>query len=169
MTERGVVVKVKGRKATVQFDRRSACDSCHMCAVTKDKMKVQVVVENKLNAKEGDFVEIAMGEKFVLTSAFIAYIIPLILTGIGIGVGHVINQLAEILMSIGGLVLGFVIAFWLDRFVIKKKKQFAPVMQAIVPDITCIPNQVKFVEKETKDNENILDNTKSIEKEIKNE
>ena len=48
MTERGVVTKVKGGRATVEFDRKSACDSCHMCAVTKDGMKVKIVIENTL-------------------------------------------------------------------------------------------------------------------------
>ena len=83
MTERGVVTKVKGKKATVQFDRKSACDSCHMCAVTRDGMKVQIVIENTLDANVGDFVSVQMGERFVLTAALIVYIIPLVLVGIG--------------------------------------------------------------------------------------
>ncbi|MEG2450986.1 MAG: SoxR reducing system RseC family protein [Clostridia bacterium] len=133
MTERGVVAKVKGKRATVRFDRRSACDSCHMCAVTRDGMKVEVVIENTLNAVVGDFVEVEMGEKFVLTAAFIVYIIPLVLVGIGVGVGSIISTLAQILMSMAGLILGFVIAFLLDHFVIKKRKGFAPQMKAICP------------------------------------
>ena len=54
MTERGVVSKVKGNKATVRFERQSACDKCHMCAVTKDGMKVEIVIENTLGANESD-------------------------------------------------------------------------------------------------------------------
>ncbi len=138
MTERGVVVKLKGKKATVQFDRRTACDSCHMCATTRDGMKVQIVIDNELNANIGDFVEVQMGEQFVLTAAVIVYIIPLILVGIGIGVGSVLSQLAQILMSIGGLVLGFVVAFLLDRFVIRKKKCFSPTMTAICTSQTVV-------------------------------
>lgn len=133
MTERGVVAKVKGKRATVRFDRRSACDSCHMCAVTKDGMKVEVVVENTLGANVGDFVEVEMGEKFVLTAAAIVYVIPLVLTGAGIGFGTLINELAQILMAFGGLIIGFVIAFLLDRFVIRKKKGFHPTMKSICP------------------------------------
>lgn len=133
MTERGVVAKVKGKRATVRFDRRSACDSCHMCAVTKDGMKVEVVVENTLGANVGDFVEVEMGEKFVLTAAAIVYVIPLVLTGAGIGFGTLISELAQILMAFGGLIIGFVIAFLLDRFVIRKKKGFRPTMKSICP------------------------------------
>ena len=63
MTERGVVSKIKGNKATVQFERHSACDKCHMCAVTKDTMKVEVTLDNTLGANVGDFVEVEMGER----------------------------------------------------------------------------------------------------------
>lgn len=131
MTERGVVSKVKGNKATVRFERRSACDKCHMCAVTKDGMKVEVVIENSLGANEGDFVEVEMGEKYVLTAATIVYVIPLILTGLGIGLGTLINEIAQICFAIGGLVIGFVIAILLDRLVIRKKKGFVPTMKSI--------------------------------------
>lgn len=131
MTEKGIVAKVVGSKATVRFDRRSACDKCHMCAVTKDGMKVEVVVDNKLGASVGDVVEVEMGEKYVLTSAVIVYVIPLVLIGVGIGVGTLLNELAEALFALGGLVVGFVIAFLLDKFVIRKKNGFSPQMKAI--------------------------------------
>lgn len=131
MTERGVVVKVKGKRATVRFDRRTACDSCHMCAVTRDGMKVEVVIENTLNANVGDFVEVEMAQRFVLTAAVIVYLIPLALVALGVGLGVLFNQLTQILLAVGGLVLGFVIAFLLDRFVIKKKKGFSPQMKSI--------------------------------------
>ncbi|MBR2956582.1 MAG: SoxR reducing system RseC family protein [Clostridia bacterium] len=131
MVERGVVTKVKGKRATVSFDRRSACDSCHMCAVTKDGMKVEIVVENTLGANVGDFVTVEMGEKFVLTAATIVYVLPLVLVGAGIGIGTLISELAQIIMAVGGLVVGFAIAFLLDRFVIRKRKGFSPQMKEI--------------------------------------
>ena len=101
MTERGVVTKVKGGRATVEFDRKSACDSCHMCAVTKDGMKVKIVIENTLNAAVGDVVTVSMGERFVLTAALIVYIIPLVLVGIGVGVGSLLTELAQVLLAVG--------------------------------------------------------------------
>lgn len=134
MTERGVVSKIKGGKATVQFERHSACDKCHMCAVTKDTMKVEVTIDNTLGANVGDFVEVEMGERYVLTAAAIVYVIPLVLIGIGIGLGTLINELAQVLMGLGGLVVGFVIAILLDKLVIRKKKGFAPRMKSICPN-----------------------------------
>ncbi len=133
MTERGVVSKIKGNKATVQFERHSACDKCHMCAVTKDTMKVEVTLDNTLGANVGDFVEVEMGERYVLTAAAIVYVIPLVLIGIGIGVGTLINELAQVLMALGGLIIGFAIAILLDKFVIRKKKGFSPRMKSICP------------------------------------
>lgn len=143
MTERGYVAKVKGKKATVRFERRSACDKCHMCAVTKDGMQVEVVIENSLGANEGDFVEVEMGEKYVLTAAMIVYVIPLILIGIGIGVGTLINDIAQICLAVAGLVSGFGIAIILDRFVIRKKKGFVPTMKAI-----CTPQESDITQKQ---------------------
>ncbi len=134
MTERGVVSKIKGGKATVQFERHSACDKCHMCAVTKDTMKVEVTLDNTLGANVGDFVEVEMGERYVLTAAAIVYVIPLVLIGVGIGLGTLINELAQVLMGLGGLVVGFVIAILLDKLVIRKKKGFAPRMKSICPN-----------------------------------
>lgn len=131
-----MVAKVKGNKATVRFDRRSACDKCHMCATTKDGMKVEVVVENTLGANVGDYVEVEMGEKYVLTAAAIVYVIPLVLIGAGIGIGTLINELAQALFALGGLIIGFVIAILLDRLVIRKKKGFVPTMKAICTETT---------------------------------
>ncbi len=131
MTERGVVTKVKGNRATVEFDRKSACDSCHMCAVTRDGMKVKIVIDNCLDASVGDVVDVAMGERFVLTAALIVYIIPLVLVGVGIGVGSLLGELAQVLLALGGLLVGFGVAIALDRCVIRKKKGFAPRMVAI--------------------------------------
>lgn len=133
MTERGVVSKIKGNKATVQFERHSACDKCHMCAVTKDTMKVEVTLDNTLGANVGDFVEVEMGERYVLTAAAIVYVIPLVLIGVGIGLGTLISELAQVLMALGGLIIGFAIAILLDKFVIRKKKGFSPRMKSICP------------------------------------
>lgn len=127
MIEKGVIVKIKGDKATVQFDRKSACDKCHMCAVTKDSMKVQVVVKNTLNLNVGDYAAVEVGKRFVLTAAFIVYIIPLVLVGIGIGIGSVISEMWQAILALIGLVGGFVISVVLDR-VLRKKKGFVPVM-----------------------------------------
>ena len=89
-----------------------------------------------------------MGERFVLTAALIVYIIPLVLVGIGVGVGSLLTELAQVLLAVGGLVVGFVIAFLLDRFVIRKKKGFAPRMTEIcAPAAVYTGENAKDIEK----------------------
>ena len=131
MTERGIVTKIKGKRATVTFDRHAACDSCHMCAVTPTG-KVEIRLINTLGAQVGDFVEVQMGEKFVLTAALIVYIIPLVLAGLGLGLGFLYNVWLALGLALGGVVIGFVIAYLLDKFVIRKKDEFEPKMTKIM-------------------------------------
>jgi len=125
--EIGEVVKLKKNNAVVRFDRKSACDSCHMCAVTKDGMKVETVIPNSLNVNVGDFVAVEMGDKFVLTAAVIVYIIPLLLVGAGIGIGILFSETMQIILAVAGLLLGFGIAILLDK-VVRKKKGFSAQM-----------------------------------------
>jgi sigma-E factor negative regulatory protein RseC len=127
MFEVGIVVKLKGKRALVRFDRKSACDSCHMCAVTRDGMKVETLVENTLSANVGDYVAVEMGGKFVLTAAAVVYIIPLLLIGAGLWLGTLFSEIHQVIFAAVGLVLGFVIAVLCDRAA-RKKKGFAPHM-----------------------------------------
>lgn len=143
MIEKGKIVKIKGDKATVQFDRKSACDSCHMCAVVKDPMKVQIVVKNTLNLSVGDYVAVEMGQRYVVTAAAIVYMIPLALTGAGIGLGTLISELWQVIFAFIGLIIGFGIAIVLDK-VLKNKKGFTPKMVSVPLD------EEKFVTVKTK-------------------
>ena len=143
MIEKGKIVKIKGDKATVQFDRKSACDSCHMCAVVKDPMKVQIVVKNTLNLSVGDYVAVEMGQRYVVTAAAIVYMIPLALTGAGIGLGTLISELWQVVFAFIGLIIGFGIAIVLDK-VLKNKKGFTPKMVSVPLD------EEKFVTVKTK-------------------
>lgn len=127
MLEIGQVVKIKKGRATVSFKRQSACDSCHMCAVTKDGMKVETLIPNSLDANVGDFVEVEMGGRFVLTAAVVAYIIPLLLVGAGIAIGTLFSEMIQFVLALVGLVIGIGIAIVIDKAV-KKKKGFTPQM-----------------------------------------
>lgn len=133
MLEIGQVVKLKKNSAVVSFDRKSACDSCHMCATTKGGMKVETTVPNTLGVNVGDYVEVEMGEKFVLTAAVIVYIIPLLFVGAGIGIGLLFSELVQLLLALFGLAIGFGIAIFLDKLV-KKKKGFSPQMVRVAKE-----------------------------------
>ena len=135
MLEVGIVESVNEKRGTakVVFDRKSACDKCGMCLTAKgEKMKVYVEVKNTLGAKVGDKVGVAMNDKFVLRAAFIVYIIPVVLVGIGLAVFRKLNNLLLLIVIGVGLLLGIAIGITADR-VIRKKSTFAPSMNAIYP------------------------------------
>ena len=47
MIESGTVTKIKrGGNVVVSFDRKSACDQCRMCAVSKGGKTVEVILKN---------------------------------------------------------------------------------------------------------------------------
>lgn len=135
MLEVGVVESVNEKRGTakVVFDRKSACDKCGMCLTAKgEKMKVYVEVKNTLGAKVGDKVGVAMNDKFVLRAAFIVYIVPVVLVGIGLAVFRKLNDLLLLVVIGIGLLLGIAIGITADK-VIRKKSAFAPSMSQIFP------------------------------------
>ncbi len=128
MIERGIVAKIKDNHATVRFDRRGECDKCHICTTTKDGMKVEIVVDNTLDANIGDVVEVDMGKRSLHIASVATYLIPLVLVSVSIGIGYVINKLALIIIPILALILGTTCAILIDRLVIRRKKGFYPQM-----------------------------------------
>ena len=135
MLEVGVVESINEKRGTakVVFDRKSACDKCGMCLTAKgEKMKVYVEVKNTLGAKVGDKVGVAMSDKFVLKAAFIVYIVPVILVGIGLAVFRKLNDLLLLAVVAVGLLLGIGVGIFVDRL-IRKKSTFAPSLTQIFP------------------------------------
>lgn len=133
MIEVGTVSKIKRNgNVVVSFDRKSACDQCRMCAVSKGGKTVEVILKNTLGVDVGDKVEVTMGSKYVLTAALIVYVIPLILVTIAVFAFLPLGEIAEIIASVVALFLGLGLAVVLDKCVIRKKKGFVPEMTRIV-------------------------------------
>ena len=133
MVEKGEIIKVKKDKVIISFDRKTECDKCGMCAFGKDDMKVKLTLKNDVNAVVGDIVEVSMGDKFVLASAFIVYLIPIVLVGIliGIGIACKLSDIVQFILAITGLLVGFLISFLVDKK-LKMNKGFSPVITGIV-------------------------------------
>lgn len=133
MNETGTVSKIKRNgNVVVCFDRKSACDQCRMCAVSKNGKTVEVVLKNTLGVDVGDKVEVTMGSKYVLTAAVIVYVIPLILVAIAVFAFSPLGEIAQIIASMVALFLGLALAVVLDKCVVRKKKGFVPEMTRIV-------------------------------------
>lgn len=133
MKETGVVHKVRGKFATVRFDRKTACENCNMCLKPREANYVELRLKNNLNAKEGDSVEVVMGDRAVLTAALLVYAVPLIIMGIVLSVTYTLDLGICLGATFGSLIAAFIGVALIDRFVIRKKKDYAPVMTAILP------------------------------------
>ena len=77
MTEQGKVIKIEKNEAVVRVQRKSACASCGMCAMKPKDSHIDVRVENALEAKEGDLVQIKLESGSVAKISLLVYILPL--------------------------------------------------------------------------------------------
>lgn len=132
MREVGIVHKVRGTFATVRFDRKTACENCNMCLKPREANYVELRVKNTLSAKAGDSVEVAMGDRAVLTAALLVYAVPLIIMGIVLSVTYTLDIGICLAATFGSLILAFISVALIDKFVIRQKKEYAPTMIAIV-------------------------------------
>lgn len=134
MKEIGVVHKIKGGFATVRFERKTACENCNMCLKPRDEMYVELRLKNSLNANIGDKVEVTMGQKAVLTSSFIVYVMPLIVMAIVLGITYKMELWISLLSSLGSLVISYIGVALIDRLIIRKKANYLPIMTDIIND-----------------------------------
>lgn len=93
MTAKGTVLSIDKDRALVEVRRRAMCDGCpnnpsnpescgHSCAmgaILGDRKNMTVSVKNTLDAHPGDTVELESPDRTVLASAFLVFILPLIL------------------------------------------------------------------------------------------
>lgn len=133
MIEIGRVSKLHtgGKYARVEFARREDCEKCGMCMKHKDSMTVSLNVRNTLGAVVGDEVSIEMRNGFILKSAFIVYLLPIILVGLTLFLGRKLEELLLFGLVIADLLVGITISFFVDR-AIRKKGKLAPVMKEII-------------------------------------
>ncbi len=116
----GYVVKTCNNKAVIKIKRSSACgDKCGACSGGCEIPPIKIKVQNDSLFSSGDLVEVKMKTKTILQSAFLVYIIPLIMMMIGVLAGmalfrnnnYVNLELVSIIM--GMLFLG------ISHFIIK--------------------------------------------------
>lgn len=132
MVEQGKVTVVEHGKATVEIPRKSACDKCGMCLIIPTKQVVTITLDNQVNAKVGDTVELTMGGSYVLLAALLTYFVPLLFFALGLILGVVIiNELAGIIGGVLFAILAFAAIALLDKK-FKLKRGFAPIISKIV-------------------------------------
>ncbi len=134
MIEVGEVVKIdKKNRATVRFPRREACEHCNACVKHKNEPYVDILVENELNATEGDKVEVSMAGNVVVTASIIAYLIPVLLVTVALAFTYKYNVYIAFGVSIGVLAIAEIVIALIDKK-LRKRSEFMPRMTSIIKE-----------------------------------
>ena len=110
MNEYGLVVKIEGGTAFVQFRRTSACGKCRACGMMAGQNEIIVEVPNEINAKVGQLVEVSIVMKKAIRASAIAYIFPLVMLALGALLGWLLTDIwgvfanRDIAMAISALI-----------------------------------------------------------------
>ncbi|MBQ3037543.1 MAG: SoxR reducing system RseC family protein [Clostridia bacterium] len=118
MRENAVVESVQGEYALVKVKRSTACgDSCATCSAQCKNQNSRIEVENKLGARVGESVVIEMKTSKVLKSAFIVYILPLIiLFGTYFGADFLgYNETISVICSLVSFFITFIVLHFVDK------------------------------------------------------
>lgn len=118
MEEIATVKNISGRSMTVEMDRKSACASCKMCAMSGEGGKMVLELENLINAVPGDKVALELPENSVLMASLLAYAVPFVFFAAGIAGGYYFfsgDQAAAALCGIMFMAAGFFLVKFADK------------------------------------------------------
>ena len=145
METRGTVTAIFGEYADVEVRRRVMCDGCprdagdpscgHKCAMGSllgDRKNMTVRVKNAKGAAPGDTVILESAERTVLLSAFLFFILPLLLAAAGYALGgaFAFEERARLIGAVSGFALAYVFAAIAERRA--KKDDTLIVMREVV-------------------------------------
>lgn len=108
--QQGIVIEVNNGTAKVKVARHGDCENCGACA--GDNAMV-LEVNNEIQAKKSQSVVFELKNEGMLKAAFIVYILPLLLTFIGVVIGNLISGMVNGMNSVfqfGGGGVGFLIS-----------------------------------------------------------
>lgn len=146
LLEEGRVLAAEGPLATVRVERHSSCASCGagcVCAEPEKGPKIMLVrAVNRVGAREGDRVKIALEPEKLVSMAALAYLMPLVFLFLGAFFGPQITalfgwtlavDLARALLSLVGLAVGIVL-LKLIFLRVKPSGTFTPILIEILDD-----------------------------------
>ena len=131
MQTKGTVTAIEGEYAKVEVRRRAMCDGCpndpsgsdscgHACAMGSllgDRKNMTVRVKNTENAAPGDTVVLESAERTVLLSAFLFFMLPLILAAAGYFIAGALfaSDAARWIGALSGFALAFAFSAIAER------------------------------------------------------
>jgi sigma-E factor negative regulatory protein RseC len=90
--EQGIVEEIRRNTAVVKIQKSSSCKHCadkDSCSVADRNMLIEV--ENRLNAKEGDRVEVSVPEGTFIKLSLMVYIFPIAALMVGAFLGNFLS------------------------------------------------------------------------------
>lgn len=122
---RGNIIKIEGNLITVKILQVSACAHCaekKFCTLAESKEKEITVSETNPEAYSvGEEVQIVTQKRQVFTAVLWAYIMPLILLFIGVGVGTLLNlpEVHTALLGITAVAIYYVFLMAINKILSK--------------------------------------------------
>lgn len=108
MNKQGVVEKIDGNKVTIRITRDSSCgENCAMCNACPGK-NMSVTLNTDIPLSINDKVTMETNSKYVLLSAFMVYILPIILLIAGYAA-------FKLYIGLAMMVISFIILFFIDK------------------------------------------------------
>lgn len=108
LKEYGIVLKLENGNAVVGIKRNSACSSCGACELGSNHSQMYLTLENTVNAKPGDTVEIELPASQFLKASTILYLIPLMALILGIILGYYIGVYLNLNAETFGAITGII-------------------------------------------------------------
>ncbi|RQD70589.1 MAG: sigma E positive regulator RseC/MucC [Tindallia sp. MSAO_Bac2] len=156
MKQCGQIIQVLNGTAKVKMQRHSSCAGCNACKMGSSDKPIELEALNRLNAREGDWVEVEMENQYVLTAAFMMYMIPLLFLVAGVLIGHYalgfagVGQYHELLTAVIAFLATALAYIILNRS--EKKRAFKEKMLPSIAGI--IDNPEEFAPEKESENHN---------------
>jgi sigma-E factor negative regulatory protein RseC len=147
MKEKAKVIKKEDGQSLVQIIRVSACSHCdEKCMLAEDSHdmeEMEVLVNDPIGAEVGSMVELEMGTKPILFSAFVVYLVPLIAIIAGYFVG---SSWLSIFINNGEIagIIGSISSFFLSFLILRAFDKKAGSKSYFHPEITRVVNSNGF-------------------------
>jgi len=129
------IIEIKNGRALIRVDRFSLCTSCHLTDWMTSSSVIETWINNDVNAKPGDLVQVRMTTGRFLASVFVLFGVPLIGLFAGIILAdsfHYSNVVQkEMLFGIGGFFLSYFFVWLFDKFVARKKGFLPSAMKSV--------------------------------------
>lgn len=126
MEEKGKIIHIDHDTVEVAIEPGQACEKCPACHFCRPSGTKRVITAaNPGNATIGDEVIVTLIRQHSLFAVFLFFGLPLVLSFIGLLIGHQYNEISSLIIGTGGFLLGLLIAKIVNDF-LGSKKGFYP-------------------------------------------